>query len=483
MGFNGTLYDSMEGIRDLGSAVISGLKQSKLREVRHRMEAGFYVSEGYTSVQAMEESGFETITVGDLAGVTWHGPSARCYVEDPSRGIPFLSSSQMMEARPTSHKFVSRKNTKALESFLVEEGTILISRSGTVGNVALVTKSCDGWAVSEHAIRARVRKHINLGVVYCFLQSALGQFLLSRSKSGSVVDTIYETDVSTLPIPRLPRALREELTRLVKQASALRVEANRLLDEAEEMVQKQLNLPDIEEFFRARPDADDSGATMFTASAEERVFGPVRSGRRRLDATAYDPAAIALRNLLLRSDGGVLLGTLLGDVKNSNLRKRIYVEEAEHGVPLLGGRQLVQLRPSDLNYLSTALTKNLRRERVLLVHRNFEQSVFTQDVMRLVPSDKTRVGFIYAFLTSPYGQLQLQQDSYGSVQKKIREFHIKNIAVALPEDSGASIHEKVISGFDARADAMEVEDQAFDLFMAAVKQGRQTIESEWGDQY
>jgi len=45
----------------------------------------------------------------------------------------------------------------------------------------------------------------------------------------------------------------------------------------------------------------------------------------------------------------------------------------------------------------------------MLVHRNFEGRVFRKHVIRIVP-DESRVfpGFIYAFLASEYGQIQIQ---------------------------------------------------------------------------
>lgn len=500
MAGNGTLRDPMEGLRDLCSAEIWGMEMSKVNEPPRRFEAGFFASEGYRAVDAMHHSGFSMETVGETSSVVWPGVFARRFVKDPGHGAPFMTTSVMMEARPRPSNYLSYKNTKNLDAYLVREGTILISRSGTVGNVCLATKDIEGWAVSDDAIRVTVHEPDHLGPVYCFLQSPLGQFLLKKSQTGSVVRHIYEADVSTLPIPHLPRALREELTRLVKQASSLRVEANRLLDEAEAMVQKQLYLPDIEEFYKARPSADDTGATVFTASARQRVFGQVRTGRRRLDATAYDPAGTALREHLLAAENGTTLRSLLAGVRNSNLRKRVYVEERSNGVPLMGGKQLMQLRPSDLSLLSKALTKNLKREQVdegwvvvscggtvgrtLLVHRNYNGWVMSQHVMRVIANPgKVAPGFVYAFLASPYGQLQLQQMSYGSVQKELRDFHFQDIAIRIPEDQGKAVHDVAIAGFDARADAMEVEDQAFSLFMTAVKRGRKTIESEWGDQY
>jgi hypothetical protein len=69
------------------------------------------------------------------------------------------------------------------------------------------------------------------------------------------------------------------------------------------------------------------------------------------------------------------------------------------------------------------------------------------------------------------------------VLKKLRDFHFRDLALRLPEDRGKAIHDLVVRGFDCRADALEIEDQAFALFMSAVKQGRQAIETRWGGKY
>ena len=84
-------------------AEMTALASAEIHDAPHRLEAGFYASEGYKAVQAMEASGFEIGRVGKLADVKWFGPFARRYVTDPERGVPFLSSSDMMESRPRDY--------------------------------------------------------------------------------------------------------------------------------------------------------------------------------------------------------------------------------------------------------------------------------------------------------------------------------------------------------------------------------------------
>jgi type I restriction enzyme S subunit len=484
----------------LCKADIWSISSERIQTSPRRMEVGYYASEGFRALEAMQKSQFEILAVRDIASIKWTGVFARRFVKERSRGLPFVTTSAMMEARPQPEVYLSKSNTKNLANYTVTGGTILISRSGTVGNVALVSEYIEGWAVTDDAIRVIVEESTDLGPVYCYLQSSLGQFLLQRSQTGSVIRHIYEKDVADLPIPRLPRKLREELTARIREASALRVEANRLLDEAERMVQLETELPDIADFEKLRNMSGHHNAYIFSESNRACVGENLERGRCRLDATSHDPAAVALRSHILSLAGGKRLGDVLDVIRNSNLRKRVYVDVSENGVPLIGGKQLIQLRPTDLNYLSSSKTKGLLSERVhdgwvlvscggtvgrvLLVHRNFNNWVMSQHVMRLIPdTKKIKPGYLFAFLSSNYGQIQLSQASYGSVQKEVRDFHFGDIAIAVPDDGGYEIHKKVVRAFDCRADAAEAEDHAFDLFNSAIKLGRPAIEKDWGGDY
>lgn len=465
-----------------------------------RLEGAFYGSAGYRALKIMKRAGFEMTTVGDHASVAWPGVFRRTYVESMSHGLPFYTTSGMMMAKPEPDRLISRAITPNLQELIVSEGTLLISRSGTVGRVVVATADLAGAVVTEDAIRV-VRHDANYkGLLHAFLLSDAGQFLLTRSKSGSVVEHIYEADVSTLPLPLLPKALRREMTQLVDEACKLRVKANSLLCEAEEDVQRSCFLPDLQEF-GPRPSCDGSAECMtFTASSGER-FVPQRGyGELRLDATYHEPTAVALARRILASDNGHRLGDLVRGVHNSALRKRVYVEDRSLGVPLIGGKQLMQWRPGDVNYLSKGLTRNLPQEtvecgwtlvscggtlgRTMFVHRNFEGCAASQDVMRVLPDpSRAAPGFIYAFLASPYGQVQIHQRGYGSVIPRLRDFQFLSVAIPCPRDRGEAVHEKVIAAFDARADAREAEDRAGGLFSTALERGRDYIESEWGSEY
>ena len=471
----------------------------------HRLEGAFYGDAGYRAKQLLLRAGFSFVDLNELATVYWPGRSysyeemRRTYV-DKEIGIPLLSTSEMMLARLDTDSNVSRVQKVSLDMLLVQPGSLLVSGSGTIGNTVVVSEDFDGKYVSHHAMRILPLIHESLGTLTAYCQSQCGQFLITRNKSGGVIDTIYEDDLRWLPVPVLPRSLRIELTRLIDQSCALRVRANRLLDEAQEQVQRSCYLPPLKSFVKAPYCESEGNAELFVTSSKARLSGAHGFGEVRLDATYHEPVALAIAKYIRNSKGGTTLGTLLQGVRNSSLRKRIYVDDPAQGVPLIGGKQLIQWRPMGVNYLSRTLTRNLESEKALkgwtivscggtlgrcqFVHRNFEGWAMSQDVMRIMP-DTSRVypGFVYAFLDSPYGQAQIMQRGYGSVIPRLREFQFGSIAIRLPDDKGEAIDSTVMTAFDFRADARAAEDRAISLFEEALRRGRAYIEAEWGTEY
>jgi type I restriction enzyme S subunit len=470
----------------------------------HRLEGIFYGDAGYRAKQSMIRAGFPSVQLSEVASVFWPGSCGsysefhRTYVDDKKAGVLFLTTADMLQARFDSPRYVSRALT--FGGLKVTPGCILISGSGTIGNTVMTTEEFSDACVSHDAFRVTPNAGGMRGLVYCFFQSQAGQFLITRNKSGGVVEHIYEHDLNTLSIPLLPRNLRVELTRLIDLSCELRVKANRLLDDAQEQLQRSCYLPDMESFMPKSVFGFEANAEIFILSSNARLSEGRGFGEVRMDATYHEPVALAIAKHIHNSKGGTTLGTLVLGVRNSSLRKRIYVDDPAQGVPLIGGKQLIQWRPMGVNYLSRVLTRNLESEKVFkgwtivscggtlgrcqFIHRTFEGWVMSQDVMRIIP-DTSRVfpGFLYAFLSSPYGQAQIMQRGYGSVIPRLREFQFGSIAVRLPDDRGEAIDSTVVAAFELRADARDAEDRAIGLFEEAVHRGRAYIEAEWGTEY
>ena len=466
-----------------------------------RLTATFYSEAGYKARKSLENSGFRLRRIDEVAATFQPSIFKRCYVDDAEHGVPYLTGAALLEATPPRTTFLSRNRTGSLKELLVEPGTLLVTDSGTIGRVVFATSDLNGWATTNNAIRVRtIAGGWPAEYLYVCLQSALGQDLLTRNTYGSVVDHIEPAHINAIEFPELPRALVQELVTLLADCNTLRTKANRQLTEIEGDVHRSCFLPELSSLRPRNRLPKAGGADAFWVRSQDRFSASVVFGELRLDAPYHTPTAVSLRRNILDHESGLTLGEIIDGVRNSGLRKRVYVEDASLGVQMLGGKQLMQMRPSDVKYLSKVLTRNLPREsvhegwtlvscggtvgRTLFVHRNLEGTVLSQHVMRVIPNKKkVWPGFIYAFLASPYGQLQIQQRAYGSVIPELRDFQFKSIALRLPKDKGEAIHHKVVQAFDDRADAKAKEDSALGLFMSALANGRAYVESEWGKEY
>ena len=133
-----------------------------------------------------------------------------------SNGIPFLSSSDMMLANPLHNPKNISKNTPGLSDMIVNEGDILISRSGTVGNTIIVGKNLAGTAVSEHAMRLVLDKtKIAPEYVFAYFMTAHGHDVLQVLPYGSVIVTLGEEFLADVDLPILDKNTTDKIVQLV----------------------------------------------------------------------------------------------------------------------------------------------------------------------------------------------------------------------------------------------------------------------------
>src|ERR1022692_3012798 len=95
----------------------------------------------------------EVVTVGDLAERVFIPDRFKRNYVSRQHGIPFLRGSHIIHFRPGDLKYLSVTTHANMDDLLVREGWILITRSGTVGRVAIVTSQWDGWAATEDVYR------------------------------------------------------------------------------------------------------------------------------------------------------------------------------------------------------------------------------------------------------------------------------------------------------------------------------------------
>jgi type I restriction enzyme M protein len=133
--------------------------------------------------------------------IFYPGRFKRHYVDYYKGAIPFLGGSNISQLLFTTDKWIRHDDPK-LDELKVEQGWILITRSGSTGIVATVPEAWAGYAMSEHIIRiVPDTEKINHHYLYVVLRSKYMQDVIAKGVFGSVIDEISPDYLGDLDIP------------------------------------------------------------------------------------------------------------------------------------------------------------------------------------------------------------------------------------------------------------------------------------------
>lgn len=399
------------------------------------------------------------------------GRAKRNYVSKITEGaIGFLGSSEMLFVRPKAIKFLS-SNVINIEPFKVNEGTILISRSGTIGNVTFVNRTLAKNLISEHAIRIVAEEYS--GYLYAFFQTETGKTIVKSNTFGAVVDQIEPQHFEKIVVPNASKNQKQEIHNLIVESYELRDESNELIDKAEEILYNELQLKPIEEL----------ESKYFDETVDLRNYTTKLSQLNlRLEASFHVPSTQAILNAINIHSREV---TKIGDKRiASNIIlpgrfKRVYVEK-HNGIPFFGGKQLLELNPSNIKYLSldqhskrigeqlflkenmTAVTCSGTIGKVNIIPKHWENWTLNQHVMRIVPANIEMAGYIFCWLNTEFGHRLITRHTYGSVVDEIDDRHLSQVEIPLlkSEKKQKEINDLVLQANELRYQAHLKEQEA-----------------------
>ena len=409
----------------------------------NRFEASAYSLEAKNAREEINNSKYPSKKLYGNNGFSdtafYPGRFKRTYISNGERSIGFLGSSEMLEINPKPVKYLN-KEQEDLKSLFVKRGDVLLSRSGTIGNIAYVSKTLQNFLVSEHSIRLRNIEYS--GYIYAFLKTPIGQCLIKTNTFGSVVSQIEPKHLENIEIPNPPEILKKEIHNLIVKSYDLRDESNDLIDEAEKLLIQELKLPPIEDF---KP-------KYYNQNNEIRNFEVSLSKlNNRFDASYHVPIVDCIvEHLKAHSKALKKIGDedISAEVILPGRFARTYVEEGQ-GTLFFGGKQINELEPSVKKYLSLALhNKRIENElklqenmvlitrsgtigRVNIVPHHWENWIINEHVIRVKPKNTDIAGYLYCWLNSDYGKVLIERYTYGSVVNEIDTNHVCNIDIPI----------------------------------------------------
>jgi type I restriction enzyme S subunit len=441
-----------------------------------RLEASVYATEAQNSKLLVTQCKYGAVPLAELTNeCTYPGRFKRAYVSK-QYGEKFFLPSQLNELAPSATKFLAVKKIKELDALRIKENTLLITRSGTIGNCTIASKTLVGGIFSDDVIRLTPNQADNLGYIYIYLKSRSGRAILQSANYGAVIQHIEPVHLLKLPIPDAPAILKTHIHHTVTESFNLRDESNALIEQARAKLQAALKLPAVEEL---NPPANgDNGLRCFSVNVTDL--------NHRLEANYHNPLAQAISQHLYQHAAQVLA---LGDKKITQKIilagrfKRVYVDEKQ-GIPFLGGKEILELDPRGEKYLSlkhhgVRIAEQLTLDenmilitcsgtigKVNIVPKHWQGWAGSQHILRVLPANTEWAGYLYAWLSSEWALPLIRRQTYGAVVFEIDQYQLAEVSVPLLADI-ALMHEintLVLRANELRYTAFIKEQDALRLF-------------------
>lgn len=417
---------------------------SEVVESGTRLDGSYYDIEAKAAKKLIQNCKFGSIPLlgenGFVKRAFFPTRFKRTYVKS---GIPFLGSSEILQINPTPKKYLSTSKHKDQKELFVEDDWILVSRSGTVGNIAYSTRHFSGTAISEHVIRLVPFKYTDSPYLYTFLKTDFAQRILFGNHFGSVVNELEPKNFDKLFVPNVPEQFKREIGEVINKVNSLRIEISELLDKSNRLFYKYLGLKPLNLL----------APKYFNNNPIENFEIKLSDLNSRLDASFHSPIINEIIKELEKSEFEI---TTVGSEKISQGMilpgrfKRFYVDK-EYGVPFLGSKEIGQFDLSRIKHLSIK-NHDRRIQKELTLHSNmilisssgtignvvivpphYEKWTASQHVIRIVPSKTINPGYLYAFLASDYGYQLITRYTFGSVVDEVYDDHLAKIPIIIPK--------------------------------------------------
>lgn len=212
----------------------------------NRIDPAYHQVYFHKLVSAIVNSKYKSRKLGEEINEINYGASfTNDYVDS---GVPLLRIKDLRRNEIIIEKvvFLPESARKLLGNSFVKQNDFLISRSGTIGVVAIVNKDIDGFAFGSFMIKFNLKNEnvLNREFLSYYLNCKLLIDLLQRDKIGAIQGNITIPIIKSLLVPVPPldkqKEIAKHITGIRQQAQQLKEKTNELLKKASEEIEEIL---------------------------------------------------------------------------------------------------------------------------------------------------------------------------------------------------------------------------------------------------
>ncbi|MCL4353658.1 restriction endonuclease subunit S [Patescibacteria group bacterium] len=197
-----------------------------------------------TTINQLKSSKYPIKELGNYITEIRYGASVKNdYMAD---GIPLL---RILNLKPnhidlTDVVHLPKSKEKEIGNCFVYENDLLISRSGSIGIVAVVPKKADGFAYGSFMIKFRLNEQLNNNYASVWLNSDISKLLVQRERIGAIQGNITIPTIQSFLLPLPPLEKQKDISNKVmekyQEVEKLKTEASKLLNEAKKQVEAMI---------------------------------------------------------------------------------------------------------------------------------------------------------------------------------------------------------------------------------------------------
>lgn len=418
--------------------------QIKFSQIEDRMDADYYRPEFMAAVIKLDR--LSPIFLNEkLAYLTDGTHITPLYVE---KGIKFLSSGNVdnLWVDFNDTKFITIKEHNGLRHCQPKPLDLLISKSGRIGNAGIVPEDTkEEFNIYEGLAVLRLNKDLNPFYVAVFIESRFGKIQIERATKGVSQPHLHLDEIRKIKIPLPSTSFQSHIKSLVTAAHEKLKEAQRKLQETEEVLEKELGWRELE------LNHDKAFVTSF--SNLERRFDPEYFKPRYerikevLTAKGAKPLSEAVKVISKRADfrkspDKIINYVAIADIDSESSQIVAHTEMPAYQAP---SRATYEIKEG---YILTATSGNstgTKNHASCFVTRDKDGFICTNGLVPLQPKEGTEPLYLLFYLKSPFFLEQVRRELTGAAIPAISLESMKQILVYLPS---SGVQEKIATLFE-----------------------------------
>lgn len=294
----------------------------KFSQIEDRIDAEYYKPE-FLEIYNNLEKKKNVVLLKDIAEHIVSGSYIDTYFP---KGILYLRVNNLKEDgfELDDTKYVDIQFSKIPQKIRVNVGDLVLGRTGTIGVVLIIPDELDGAVMSQHITKIIPKNIINKYFLTIYLNSKYGKLQAQKTALGSMQKELTLEVTKNFKILIPSQSFQQKIEKMVKNAQEKRILADEKYKEAEEILNKELGLEDLD---------------LSTQKTFETKFSEAED---RFDPEYYQPKYKKIKGLL--SEKKLKVKLLKSFVKKYNCGFAFPTETyLEKGIPLLRIKNLKRI--------------------------------------------------------------------------------------------------------------------------------------------